>query len=105
MKRMFDISRYPGIAVFVLAGLSIVIVTFASYNLVQQGMANLRYIGEFGWLALQTGALVQLLQLLAYGAVALHPVQDLRIRTGDPLSQLERQVARRFAFPSPRISD
>ena len=71
MKRMFDISRYPGIAVFVLAGLSIVIVTFASYNLVQQGMANLRYIGEFGWLALQTGALVQLLQLLAYGAVAL----------------------------------
>lgn len=71
MKRFFDISRYPVIVVFALAGISIVIVTFTSYNLVQLGMANLRYVGKFGWLALQSGAILQLLQLLVYGAIAL----------------------------------
>jgi len=71
MKRFLDISRYPGIIVFMLAGVSIVIVAFATVNLLQMSMANLRYIGEHGWLALQSGALIQLLQLLIFGAVAL----------------------------------
>ena len=71
MKRFFDITRFPGFAVFVLAGIAIVIVAFASYNLLHIGMANLRYIGEHGWLALQTGALIQFLQILGYGVVSL----------------------------------
>ncbi|MDU8927955.1 hypothetical protein RXV86_11220 [Alisedimentitalea sp. MJ-SS2] len=71
MKQLIRISGYPAILVFLLAGASITIVGFATYNLLQMGMANLRFIGEHGWLALRTGAFVQLLQLLLYGAVAL----------------------------------
>ena len=71
MKRFLDISRYPMLLVFALGGVSIVIVAFATVNLLQMGMANLRFIGEHGWLALKSGAFVQLLQLLLYGSIAL----------------------------------
>lgn len=71
MKRLFDITRYPGIVAFMLAGISIVIVAFASYNLLQMGMANLRFIGEHGWFALQSGGLIQFLQILVLGVISL----------------------------------
>ena len=71
MKRLSQISNYPAILVFLLAGIAITIVGFATFNLLQMGMANLRFIGEHGWLALRLGGFVQLLQLLGYGVVAL----------------------------------
>ena len=71
MKRLFQISRYPSVLVFLLAGVSVVVFAFQTYNLLQMGMANLRYIREHGLLALQTGALIQLLQLMFFGAIAL----------------------------------
>lgn len=71
MKRVFDITRYPVLAIFALAGISIVIVAYTSYNLLHLSMQNFRYIGEHGWLALQSGALVQLLQIIGYGVMSL----------------------------------
>ncbi|WP_324752893.1 hypothetical protein [Roseovarius sp. Pro17] len=71
MKRLFQISRYPGIAVFAIAGLSLVIFGFATYNLLHLSMANLAFIRKHGWLAVEQGALVQLLQILVLGAAAL----------------------------------
>ena len=80
MKRFFQVSRYPAVLVFVLAGFSAVIVAYASFNLLTISMANLHFIQAHGWLALRSGALIQLLgigaliQLLGiafYGVIAL----------------------------------
>ncbi|MDQ2090319.1 hypothetical protein [Marimonas arenosa] len=71
MKRVLRISSWPGILVFALAGVSIVIVGFFTYNLLQMSMANLRFLREHGWLAIEVGGLLQFLQLLIYGVVAL----------------------------------
>ena len=71
MKRLFQISRYPGIAVFAIAGLSLVLAAFATVNLLNLSMANLAFIRKHGWLAIKQGALVQLLELLVLGSAAL----------------------------------
>ena len=71
MKRLFQISRYPGLLIFLLAAISVVIVAFLTYNLLHMGMANLHFIQQHGWLALRSGGLMQLIQILAYGVVSL----------------------------------
>ena len=71
MKRLFQVSRYPAVLVFVLAGFSAVIVAYASFNLLTISMANLHFIQAHGWLALRSGALIQLLGIAFYGVIAL----------------------------------
>ena len=71
MKRLFQVSRYPAVLVFLLAGLSAVIVAYASFNLLTISMANLHFIQAHGWLALRSGALIQLLGIAFYGVIAL----------------------------------
>ncbi len=71
MKRLFQVSRYPAVLVFVLAGFSAVIVAYASFNLLTISMANLHFIQAHGWLALKSGALIQLLGIAFYGVIAL----------------------------------
>ena len=71
MKRFFQVSRYPAVLVFVLAGFSAVIVAYASFNLLTISMANLHFIQAHGWLALRSGALIQLLGIAFYGVIAL----------------------------------
>ena len=71
MKRLLRISRYPWIAVFALAGLTAAIVAYSSYNLLQASMANLHFLQRHGWQAIRFGALLQLLEIVIYGAMAL----------------------------------
>ncbi len=71
MKRLFRISGYPGVLVFVLAGVAAAIFAYSTYNLLTVSMANLNFLREHGWLAVTSGGLVQLLGILAHGAVAL----------------------------------
>jgi len=71
MKRLFCISRYPGIVVFGLAGLAAALFAYFTYNLLTVSMANLRFIREHGWVAITSGGLLQLLGIVATGAVAL----------------------------------
>lgn len=71
MKRLFRISRYPSLLVFTLAGISAVIVAYASYNLLTTSMANLRFLRQHGWLAFTSGGFLQLLQIAANGTAAL----------------------------------
>lgn len=71
MKRFLRISAYPGIVVFALAGVFVVIFAFTSYNLLQYGMANLHFLQEHGLTAIAEGGLVQLVWLLFYGTIAL----------------------------------
>lgn len=68
---LVNMTRWPVWLVFVVAGLSAVGLAFVTVNLFGYAMANLGFIAEFGWLALQLGAAVQLMQLIAWGALAL----------------------------------
>ena len=68
---MLNITRWPGLLVFVLAGLSAVALTFASVNLLSQTMANFAFIQRHGLVAIREGALLQLAQLSFWGAIAL----------------------------------
>ena len=71
MKRFFDITRYPGLFIFVLAGVSLAVVACATYNLLNLSMANLAFLRKHGLVALTSGGLVQFVQIVLSGIVAL----------------------------------
>ncbi len=71
MKRLLDISGHGVLFVFVLAGVSLAVVGYATVNLLTLSMANLNFLREHGLAAVMTGGLVQTLQILLSGTVAL----------------------------------
>ena len=71
MKRLLDITAYPALFIFVLAGVSLVVVAYATYNLLHLSMANLTFLREYGLTAVMSGGLVQFLQILLSGTVSL----------------------------------
>lgn len=68
---VFDVTRWPGLLVFALAGLSAAGLAFVTVNLFSQAMANVAFIEEFGLVALREGALLQLGQLTLWGCLSL----------------------------------
>lgn len=68
---LFNISRWPGLLVFAMAGLAAVVFAFVTVNLFAKAMANLAFIERHGWLAIQEGALLQLGELTFWGCLAL----------------------------------
>ena len=94
MKRLLNITRYPSLVIFFVAGASIMIVAFASYNLLQLGMANLRFVGEHGWQAIENGALLQMLQILGYGAVSLSSFIVFKICESELVQRARRWMNR-----------
>ncbi|MEJ8562263.1 hypothetical protein QTO30_14205 [Yoonia sp. GPGPB17] len=68
---MLKLNRYPVFAILLIAGLFTIIFAYATLNLFQMSMANIRFIREFGWTAVMEGALVQLLEIAISGALAL----------------------------------
>lgn len=71
MKRLFDISLYPALFVFALAGVALAVVAYASFNLVDMSMANLSFLRRHGLVAVTSGGLVQFLEILVTATVAL----------------------------------
>lgn len=71
MKRLFRISGYPAILVFVIAGVSVVILTLSSLNLLTSGLALLRFVREHGWTAIMVGDWRQLIEIIGYGILSL----------------------------------
>ena len=67
---MLKLNRYPVFAILLIAGLFTIIFAYATLNLFQMSMANIRFIREFGWTAVMEGALVQLLEIAISGALA-----------------------------------
>ncbi|MDX8353233.1 hypothetical protein [Cognatiyoonia sp. IB215182] len=59
------------ILILLIAGILIIIFAYATLNLFQTAMANVRFLREFGWLAVQEGGLVQLAQILMNGTIAM----------------------------------
>ncbi|UYV37303.1 hypothetical protein N4R57_20525 [Rhodobacteraceae bacterium D3-12] len=94
MRRFLDITRYPVLVIFTLAGVSIVIVAYTSFNLLHLSMQNFRYIGENGWLALQSGALIQLLQIIAYGVVSLFFFMVFKLCEAEMVLRYRRWIGR-----------
>ena len=68
---MLRLNRYPVVAVLLIAAALTVIFAYATLNLFQMSMANTRFLREYGWLAVQEGALLQLLQIIGSGIVAM----------------------------------
>ena len=68
---MLNLTRWPVIFVFALAGLSAVALTFTSVNLFAETMANFAFIQRHGLVAIKEGALVQLAELTFWGGTAL----------------------------------
>jgi len=65
------VRRYPTIVVFLIAGAFAIVLAYATLNLVQVGMANIRFLREFGLTAVMEGALVQLAQIVVTAFMAL----------------------------------
>ncbi len=68
---MLRLNRYSVLAVLVISAILVVVFTYATVNLLQVSMANLRFLREYGWEAIEAGALIQLLQIIGSGAIAL----------------------------------
>ena len=68
---MLRLNKYPLIVVLIIAGLFTVVFAYATLNLFQMSMSNIRFIREFGWTAVMEGALLQLLQIGISGTLAM----------------------------------
>ncbi|KPP83839.1 MAG: hypothetical protein HLUCCA08_08535 [Rhodobacteraceae bacterium HLUCCA08] len=68
---VFDITRWPAFAVFVMAGTAAALFAFISVNLFSRAMASVRFLGDFGWTAIRHGALWQVGELLLWGGLTL----------------------------------
>jgi len=66
-----NITRWPTLLVFVLAGVVAALFAFGTVNLFSQAMASYGFIKKYGWLAIQHGALWQVGELILSGALAL----------------------------------
>jgi hypothetical protein len=65
------LNRYPAIIVLLLAGILTVIFAYATLNLFQMSMANIGFLRQYGWIAIQEGALLQLAQIIGSAAIAM----------------------------------
>ena len=71
MRRWLQLSNYHALAVFLLAGVFVALFSWNSYNLAGLAMANLRYVAEFGLMALLDGGLRQLAEIVLSGYLSL----------------------------------
>ena len=66
-----NVLTYHWASTFVIMGLLFLVGAASSYNLVVVLLANLRLISEHGWMALQDGALMQLIEITLTGIFSL----------------------------------
>ena len=69
--QMLNITRWPVVLLLVGAGGAVTLLSFASFNLFTMAMANFDLIGRAGLVAVQDGALLQLVEIVLFGAVSL----------------------------------
>ncbi len=71
LRRWLHPASYNFIVVFLAMGVFATMFAVNSYNLLQLGLANYRFVSKFGLVALMEGGLVQMLQLSFSGLVSL----------------------------------
>jgi hypothetical protein len=70
-RELLRLTTWPSWALFVLAGSAAAVFAFVTVNLFAHAMASAAFLREHGWVAVEHGALWQVLELLVWGAVAL----------------------------------
>ena len=68
---ILNLSRWPTVLVFLLAGVDATVFAFVTVNLFSEAMANLRFVSTYGSEAVRHGALVQAMQLALWGGLAM----------------------------------
>ncbi|MCK0097215.1 hypothetical protein MWU60_16680 [Yoonia sp. F2084L] len=68
---MLKLKKYPALFVLLIAGIFTVIFAYATLNLFQMSMANIRFLREFGWTAIMEGGLIQLLKIIVSATIAM----------------------------------
>ena len=68
---LFNITRWPTGLIFVLAGVVGALFAFVTVNLFTYAMANVAFLKKSGWEAVRHGALLQIAELVFFGAIAL----------------------------------
>ena len=73
-SRLFKLMVRHWVGTYALMGIAFVLFGLLSLNLVQLFAANIRFLTEYGWMAVMDGGLWQLLELVAsaYGATAFY---------------------------------
>lgn len=68
---MLRIKKYPAFVVMLIAGLFTIIFAYATLNLFHMSMANLSFLREYRWVAVQEGALLQFAQIFVLAGIAM----------------------------------
>ena len=70
-RRWLMLAGYRTLTVFFLAGVFAALFAWSSFNLFQLALANLRYLEQFGGMALFEGGLRQLVEIVLTGYLSL----------------------------------
>jgi hypothetical protein len=71
MRRLFDLSRYPAVVLFLLLAISAIGFAWNTFGLITLAMANASFLLEHRLMAIVEGGLVQTAGLAARGLAAL----------------------------------
>jgi len=84
---LLNVTRWPSVLVFLVAGASAACFAFVTVNLFSQAMASLTFLREFGTEAIRHGALVQVLELSFWGGLSLTCWLGFKICEGELLDR------------------
>lgn len=87
---MLRLRRYPAILILLIAGILTIIFAYATLNLFQTSMANIRFLREFGWTAVTEGGLIQLAQISLNGAIAMLSYMGFKICESELVQRYQR---------------
>jgi hypothetical protein len=88
--KVLHLARYHWVLVFLIAGGFAIAFAYSSYNLFHLSMANIGFIRQNGWLAIQEGALVQTLQILGIAGVSLASYMGFKLCENEMISRYKR---------------
>ncbi|SMX49109.1 hypothetical protein [Maliponia aquimaris] len=92
---LFDLTRWPALLVFALAGAVATCFAFVSVNLFVQAMAGAAFLQRHGWTAVRYGALYQVAELAFWGALALACWLVFKVCEAELTDRYRRWCARR----------
>jgi hypothetical protein len=91
---LFNVTRWPSILVFLIAGAAAALFAFVTVNLFSQAMASLAFLREFGPEAVRHGALWQVGELTLWGVVSLSCWLAFKVCEGELVGQYQRWARR-----------
>jgi hypothetical protein len=69
--RWLKLSHRRALTVFLMAGIFAALFAWSSFSLFQTGMANVRLLRAYGWMAVKDGGALQLFTLVLNGYLSL----------------------------------